>query len=205
MYVVMICGGMGSGKSLALDHLVERGATPLSLDDLSHELLQNSDAMRDQIISEFGEGICDDSGDIVPARLAAAAFTSPERAEQLNAITFPYLIDRTSDFILSFNDRAQKVPDVLAIEVPLLEKAPRLKELADEVLAIAAPKEARVERAARRIGDRADAEARIDLQAPDEERTQMADTVIVNDGTVDDFLAELDRWWDFRAAMGWHR
>ena len=143
MYVVMICGGMGSGKSVATEHLVKKGAVSLSLDALSHELLEDCEPMCTEIVSAFGQTVCDDEGKVVPACLAAEAFSSSENAERLNDITFPYLIDRASDFILSYPDRAQGGEKVMVVEVPLLEKVPQLIGLADEVIAVVADEKIR--------------------------------------------------------------
>jgi dephospho-CoA kinase len=84
----------------------------------------------------------------------------------------------------------------VVIEVPLLVEAPVFKEMADQVLSIAAPEEMRLARAVAHGRDPADAIQRIRAQASDEERGRLADHVIVNDAGEQEFLGKLGRYWD---------
>lgn len=202
MYVVMVCGGMGSGKSTAISHLARRGAETLSLDDVSHEVLEEDGQLRDDLIAGFGPSIVGDGGVIVPGKLAEVAFADEASAARLRRITFPYIISRATAHLEALRERTPQ-PEVVIVEVPLLEEAEDFAALADEVVAVVAPVGMRLDRAAARCGCRQDAAARIAVQASDEVRTALADTVIVNDGSLASFLDEVDRWFDTRASRGW--
>lgn len=206
MYTVIITGGIGSGKSTASRYLQELGATRISLDEVSHELLEHSQTMRDQIIGAFGREVLDESGRIVPAKLASRAFATPHAQKTLNAITFPHIISRTREMIdeMSHNG-SHSHSQVLVIEVPLLIEAPEFAELADETIAVIADRDTRIERAVRRGGSRDDIQAREALQATDDERISLCDTVICNNGSMEELKAKLDAWWKKREQSDWVR
>jgi dephospho-CoA kinase len=203
MYVVMVTGGMGSGKSVVVSHLATKGARVLSLDELSHEILETDEEARAELVDAFGTTILDASGDIDSARLAHAAFSSSVSVAQLNAIMHPRIVSRCADIITQSPCFEQGHADVLVIEVPLLSEVPKLASLADEVIAVEADEDVRIERATRRTGNREDVTARISLQPTDAERRVLADTVFVNDARLDDLFAIVDRWWDRHEAEGW--
>jgi dephospho-CoA kinase len=50
--------------------------------------------------------------------------------------------------------------------------------------------------------DRADALRRLRAQATDAERVELSDVVIINDGSLERFLGELDSFWEEYAALG---
>lgn len=202
MYVVMVCGGMGSGKSTAVSHLEERGVETLSLDEVSHEVLVGERQLRDDLITAFGPSIVGEDGAIVPSRLAEVAFVDDASAARLRRITFPYITTRAIAHLESLRQRSPE-PEVVIVEVPLLEEAGDFAEIADEVVAIVAPVDMRLDRAAARCGSRQDAEARIAVQTSDDVRMALADTVIVNDGTLASFLDKVDAWFEGHAARGW--
>ena len=93
-------------------------------------------------------------------------------------------------------------PLVVVLEVPLLAEAPVFAELADVVLAIAAPEEVRVARAISERLSESEVRRRLAVQAGDVERAELADVVITNDGSKEEFLAALERFWHERLAVG---
>ena len=71
------------------------------------------------------------------------------------------------------------------------------------VLALVAPEAVRIERAVARGMDRADALRRLRAQATDAERVELSPTSsIINDGSLERFLGELDAFWEEYVAVG---
>ena len=93
-------------------------------------------------------------------------------------------------------------PESVVLEVPLLAEAPVFAEVADVVLAIAAPVPVRAARAQTRGMSAEDVLRRIERQATDEDRAELADVVIVNDGDLETFERELAEFWDANVATG---
>jgi dephospho-CoA kinase len=80
------------------------------------------------------------------------------------------------------------------VEIPLLAEAPDMQDLADTVLCVTAEPQLRVERAVARGMQPEDIYRRMALQASDEERAALADTVIENNGSLEALHAKLDLW-----------
>ncbi len=195
MYVLAVTGGLGAGKTTATDFMRSRGAVVLSLDDIARRQLEPGTPVFNRIVQIFGPGVLDGDGRIDADVLAADAFSSALRARQLNAIVHPAVLREVAPGLTEMG-LLPNPPRIVAIDIPLLVEAPVFAELADDVLAISAPEEMRVERAVARGMSEADVRARIACQATDAEREAMANHVIVNDTTLDEFHERLSRFWD---------
>lgn len=195
MLVIVVTGGIGAGKSLAAEFFGARGALVIDADDIAHEQLRAGTAPFEQIVRDFGRGILDDAGAVDRAALAKRAFSSAELTARLNAIVHPAV---TREAIRALNELADRedVPRVVVFEVPLLVEVPEIAALADVVLAIEAGQALRLGRAIAAGMDAEDAARRLERQATDDERAALADRVIVNDGTREQFFETLARFWD---------
>lgn len=196
MYRVIVTGGLGSGKSTLVDLLRDKGALTVDLDEVNRGLLQTNERYVGELVERFGEGILDENGFIVPAQLAGRAFVDEETTRELNAISFPYIIDAASDYLVGVHCAPRTRAKVTVLEVPLLTEVPELAELADEVIAVSAPSELRLRRAIERGMDPLDALQRLQRQASDAERAALATTICDNSGSYEDLAAWADAWWD---------
>jgi dephospho-CoA kinase len=195
MFVVVITGGLGAGKSTAADFFRRHGAVVLDLDDIAKHTMVKGSPVLQRVADEFGPDVLLADGSLDKAALAREAFGSPERAAALNAIVHP-AVAREVGPALSDLRLMQQPPEMVVIEVPLLAEAPIYAELADAVLAVVAPESMRLSRAVARGMSERDAKQRIALQATDAERSALADRVVINDGErealdrqLEDFLA----------------
>lgn len=195
MYTVMVTGGLGSGKSTLVGLLCERGAVSIDLDQVGKSVLQDDEAYIAELVERFGEGILDEEGAVVPARLAERAFADEESAHDLDRIALPYIEERADEYILDVHCTPRSDSKVLVVEVAILTEAPELAELADEVIAVSAPSDLRLRRAIARGMGAKDALSRIRVQATDAERAALADTVCENDGSLEELSAWADSWW----------
>ncbi len=199
MYVVLVTGGIGSGKKTACDYLGSKGATVLDLDGIAKEE-QTSPLVLAQLQEAFGDDIVDAEGFINRPLLADRAFINRESANKLNAICWPPVIQRVADYILNGSCQQRSASSLLVIEVPMLAEAPDLLDLKDEVLCIAAPEPLRFKRAVARGMRPEDVQNRMELQASDEQRRAISDTVIDNSGSLQALYGQLDDWYAQRTA-----
>jgi len=195
MIVVVVTGGIGAGKSLASERFRARGATAIDLDDLARPLLEPGTPTFDRIVAGFGASILDSHGRIDRAELARRAFSSAEATAKLNAIVHPALTIATKGLLEELSSRTES-PQLVVVEVPLLVEAPEFAKLADVVLAVSADPELRLSRSVAWGREEADARARMARQASDAEREALADRVIVNEGTREEFLARIEAFAD---------
>ena len=66
---------------------------------------------------------------------------------------------------------------------------------ADVVLALVTSPEVRIQRLIQRGLTEEDARNRLKNQVPDEKRIAISDVVLTNDGTLDEFMHEIEQWW----------
>ena len=175
---VAITGGIGAGKSTALDAFRSHGAATVSSDEIVHHLLAADDAVRDALVGELGEEILGADGRPDRGRVAQAVFGDRERLAWLEGLLHP-LVSRE---YLAWRERLAELDDpprVCVTEVPLLFEV-GAEERFDKVVVITAPKALRDQR--RRV-PRDDRDARL---LPDREKVRRADYHSVNTGTFDE-------------------
>ena len=198
MYTVMVTGGLGSGKSTLCKFICEHGAMSMNLDEIYRGLLESNENMIADLADRFGDDILDDSGMVIRSKLAEEAFSDERSTKDLNAITFPYIMAMTNDYLLDVHCVPCSSSKVLVVEVPLLTEVPEFAQLADEIIAVNVPSDVRLQRAVARGMNPADALRRLQVQPTDAERDAIADTICDNSGTEDDLRAWADAWWEDR-------
>jgi dephospho-CoA kinase len=180
-----LTGGIGAGKSTALDALERLGAACLSTDRVVHELY-DSDEVRDAVVDRFGSQVLTE-GAVDRGALAQVAFATAEDRGWLEQLLWPRVGQRMVDWRRDL-DRAADPPRAAVVEVPLLFES-GLDHGFDATIAIVAPEQLREERAGAR-GHHALAE-RSARQLSQEEKAQRATYVVVNEGSVDELESKL--------------
>ena len=196
MYTVMVTGGIGSGKSKLVELLCERGAVSIDLDEINRALISGNAMLISELAARF-----DEDGAVIPARLAHVAFASEQATHDLNAISFPYIMQAATNYILNVECAPRTDAKILVVEVPLLTEAPDFARLADEVIAVTAPSDLRLARAVARGMDASDVLARMRAQPTDAERVLIADTVCENICSIEELGDWVDAWYDERMKM----
>jgi len=179
---VAITGGLGAGKSTALECFRRHGAATVSSDEIVHHLLATDPEVRRALVERLGEEILGPDG--VPDRnlIARRVFADHDALDFLEALLHP-LVSRE---YMTWREQLARLPDpprVCVTEVPLLYEVGAESRF-DKVVVITAPSKLRE---ARRGGWKDDRESRL---LPDREKVQRADFSYVNIGTPD----ELDAW-----------
>lgn len=183
-----LTGGIGSGKSTALDALRDLGAETLSADAVVHELL-GSPEVREALSDRFGSDVLTADGDVDRSAVALRVFESSEERAWLEGMLWPRVGARIAEWKLEIDSRDD--PPVAAIvEVPLLFEA-GMEGVFDKTIAVVADESLRAERAEAR-GHAAVAE-RTARQLPQDEKARRADYAVRNDGSREELQAELSR------------
>ena len=179
---VAITGGIGAGKSEALYAFQQHGAATVSSDEIVHHLLATNDEVRVAMVTELGEGILDDEGQIDRASVAEVVFADRNKLDFLERLLHPLVAAE----YLRWREQLAALPEppkICVTEVPLLYESGAEKRF-DKVVVITAPAKLREQR--RRV-PRDDRDGRL---LPDKEKTKRADYAYVNTGS----LEELDDW-----------
>jgi dephospho-CoA kinase len=179
---VAITGGIGAGKSTALECFRRHGAATVSSDEIVHHLLATDPEVKTKLVERLGEEILGGDGAPDRERIAVRVFKDREALDFLEKLLHP-LVSRE---YMSWREQLAALPNPPAVcvtEVPLLYEVGADARF-DKVVVITAPTKLRE---ARRGGWTDDREARL---MPDREKAKRADFTYVNIGTPDD----LDAW-----------
>jgi dephospho-CoA kinase len=175
---VAITGGIGAGKSAALEAFARQGAATRSSDEIVHRLLRTDPEIRRQVLERFGrEAIGSDGVD--RAAVGRIVFNDLEQLSWLEELLHPRVVEDHTAWRRELAGSPDP-PAVTVTEVPLLYETGGDKRF-DVVVVITAPPDVRAKR--RPIADKR--ERRL---LPDEKKVALGDYAYVNDGT----LAQLD-------------
>jgi dephospho-CoA kinase len=182
-----LTGGIGAGKSTALDALQRLGAACLSTDRVVHELYGTEEVIQ-AVVGRFGTEVLRD-GAIDRGALARAAFAPGEGRAWLEHLLWPRVGSRVLGW-RSELDRAGAAPPPRAavVEVPLLFES-NMEGIFDATIAVVADEQLRRRRAAARGHEALD--ARSARQLDQQEKSQRATFTVVNDGTVQELERQL--------------
>jgi dephospho-CoA kinase len=191
-YIVGLTGGIGSGKSTVCAMLREKGALIVDADAVVHELQVPGTVVFDEMVEAFGREILSPDGTLDRPKLGSIVFGDDEKRQKLQSIVWPRVGERVAELIASAGD-----DDIVILDVPLMaESTEGSRRLAQKIIVIDVSPETQVEHLAAR-GVAADvARARMAAQASREERLNIADHVLHNDGSLDELQKQVDALWD---------
>jgi dephospho-CoA kinase len=187
---VGLTGGIGAGKSAALEQLAQLGAAVLSADAVVHELYETA-AVRDAVRGRFGAAVFDGPS-VDRAALARIAFASEADRAWLEQLVWPLVAERVEEWRAAVAG-SEPPPPAAVVEAPLLFEAGTGERYA-ATIAVVADDALRASRIAAR--DQAELEARERRQLPQAEKARRADYVVTNDGSREQLRAQL------RAVLG---
>jgi dephospho-CoA kinase len=180
-----LTGGIGAGKSTALDALERLGAATLSTDEVVHELY-GSDEVRDAVVERWGEEVAPD-GTIDRDAVAARAFASDDDRAWLEQLLWPRVGARVAAWRQDVGAR-RPVPPAAVVEVPLLFEA-GMEDGFDATIAVVADEPVRAERAAAR--GHAAVDERAARQLGQDEKAARATFAVANSGTEEELQRKL--------------
>ncbi len=188
--VVGLTGGIGAGKSTVAEELARLGATIVDCDDLGRVVVEPDGRAYQALVERFGSEILRPDGTVDRAALGALVFADPAALADLNAITHPAI-----DVEIAQSIAGATTPTVV-LDMAVLVESDLGAGQYDVVLVVEAPTDQRLARLARdRQMSEDQARARMANQADDATRRRVADHVITNDGTREDLLMAVRRYW----------
>ena len=191
--VIGLTGGIGTGKSTAASILKQHGADVIDVDQIGRNVLYEDNDARAKVIDHFGASIIDADGGINRSALAKIVFSSEEHLAALEAISHPAI-----NQALETRIGKQRAPVIILDMAILVEKKLAYvgnSPMYHKVVVIESQLRLRLERLSRRGLSKKEAEERIAAQATDNERKNVADYLIDNNGTIEDLSKEVDKLW----------
>ncbi|MEY3195832.1 MAG: hypothetical protein RL252_159 [Actinomycetota bacterium] len=189
MRVIALTGGIGCGKSLAAQYFAELGAMVIDADQLARASIERGSQGFDEVVSFFGDSILN-NGDIDRRALGELIFKDAEAKRKLESIVHPFVRREFEEAVASL-----KSDEVLVYEIPLLVET-GAQDRFDIVVTVESDLENRIARLRQRGMHISEIEGRIAAQATREQRVEVADFLIENDGSEDELLRQVENIWD---------
>jgi len=189
MRVIGLTGGIGCGKSLAAQYFAELGALVIDADQLARAAIERGSDGFDEVVALFGDSVLKD-GNIDRRALGELIFKDPKAKAQLENIIHPFVRREFEGAVASL-----KGDEVLVYEIPLLVET-KAHERFDVVITVESEMENRIARLRGRGMHISEIEGRIAAQATREQRIEVADFLIENDGSEDELLRQVENIWD---------
>jgi dephospho-CoA kinase len=183
-----LTGGIGSGKSTVAVHIAQRHPV-LYADTIARECMLNDEQVRADLTQLFGQQVYLSDGSLDRGWLAEVVFNDGDKLAKLNAIVHP----PTHERILAASERLfSEGARMVFVESALIYEA-RLDEDFDYVLSVLSDPEIAVQRITERDGvTAASVRDRMRHQLAPEEKADLADFTIRNNGTVEELLRAAD-------------
>ncbi|MFL5866141.1 MAG: dephospho-CoA kinase [Thermoleophilaceae bacterium] len=180
-------GGIGAGKSEALKALGELGAATLSTDAVVHELYAEPEVVG-LIVERLGGEVAPD-GEVDRSLVAERVFADPQQREWLEGVLWPRVGQRMAAWKAEV-DATDPAPAAAVVEVPLLFES-GMDAAFDHTIAVVADEDVRERRAAER--GHAALASRAGRQLSQKEKSERAEFVVRNDGSLDELKQALSR------------
>jgi dephospho-CoA kinase len=205
MLRVGLTGGIASGKTTVARLLAELGAFVLDADALAHAVMAPGAPAHRPVVEHFGPAILGDDGRIVRARLAARVFRDEAARLALNRIVHPEVMAEMDRHIDAYAPHGRAL--LAVFDAALLVETGLYRDFHRLVVA-SCNRETQIRRLLVRDGlAPAEAELRIDSQAPLADKLAVADYVIDTEGTLRDTRRQVERTYaallgDFESRFG---
>ena len=188
--LIGLTGGIGSGKSAVAKRLAELGATVIDSDQIAHGITAPHGPAIAPIQARFGSELLAADGSLNRTKMRRLAFNDPSALQSLEAITHPLIHTETLRQACSAHQNGALY---LVFMVPLLVESGYWPLVIDHLIVVDCPPELQIARVIQRSNlDRSEIEQIMRKQALREDRLAAADTILLNDGSIDKLVPQID-------------
>lgn len=182
--IVGLTGGIASGKSLAAEILEDLGCEIVDTDVISRQITSGNGTAVELLANAFPDAV--ENGIINRAKLRQIVFSDETKRIKLNEITHPLIEKETLRQI----EKSQK--DIVIVVVPLLFET-AFHKIMNRNITVSCNEDMRIQRLIKRdnIGIEL-AKKIVGSQMSDEQREEMADFVLFNEGNRASFSAKIE-------------
>ena len=178
--IIGLTGGIGSGKTAVSETFEKLGITVVDADLASRVVVEKGKPCLEEIAKHFGDDILNENDELNRAKLREIIFNSDSEKLWLESLLHPAIAEQIKDEL-----NASKSPYTILVSPLLLETNQR--DFCDKVLVVDVPIELQMERTTKRDGVSEDqVKSIIKSQINRDERLQLADEIIINEGSIED-------------------
>ena len=186
---VGLTGGIGAGKSTVADLFSKKGAVIIRADELARQVIEHDSPGFQKVVALFGPEIVDQDQNINRTKLAQIVFSDDQALKDLENIIHPLVRDKTNEIM------DKQTPETIIVnEVPLLLEK-QMQSIYDFLVIVISSEKNRLARLADNGINLEQAKSRMAKQVDDEARKAAADFLIVNDGSIEQLEADVQKIW----------
>ena len=183
---VGLTGGIASGKSTVADMFAELGVPVIDTDVIAREVVEPGQPALDEIREVFGASVIAHDGNLDRQEMRKLVFADDDARRRLEAILHPKIRDGAMQQAALAGGAYQ------LIVVPLLVESP-MRHAMDRILVVDCDVDVQVARLLERDAETEEQARRIiDAQASREQRLEIADDVIRNDGSLEETRSQVE-------------
>lgn len=196
MLLVGLTGGIGSGKSTVARLLEKRGAVVFDADLLAREAVEPGTPGHAAVIERFGADVLAPGGELDREALASIVFADPAARRDLEQIVHPEVRRLFAEGSEAYRDTDR----VVVFSAPLLVET-GMHTAFEILVVVSATVATQIERLMRQRGmSEPSIRARIDAQAPLEDKAAVADFLVDNEGWLDELESQVEQLWNDLSA-----
>ncbi len=190
--IIGLTGGIASGKSTVAQILTTLGAAVVDADDVARSVVEPGSPGLQRLKQQFGDAIISDSGTLDRSAVAQIVFSNPQARKQLNAILHPLIAAESQRRIAALAKQGHRL---VIYDAALLVENDLHKNM-DALIVVSVPESLQRERLAARDGlDDSAIASRLRAQLPLEKKTQVADYIVDNSGTIEETRRQTTEMW----------
>ena len=180
MFVLGITGGIGTGKSVVASICRAAGIQVIDADAIAHELTDRASDTTARIAEVLGSDLVNENGALLRSKMADLAFTNKRALDALSAIVHEDVVAAVDTRL---KEAEKKKVKAVVLDAPIpVERG--FIDHADQIWAITANENVRLERLRKRGMSDADALRRMRVQMSPEQYRKIAHFEIENNGTL---------------------
>ncbi|MBQ9258383.1 MAG: dephospho-CoA kinase [Neisseriaceae bacterium] len=185
---ITLTGGIGSGKSTVAELFFNRHHIPtIDSDIIARELTATNGKAIPLILHEFGDDVIDISGSLNRQKMRHVITQDNTAKTRLEQLLHPIIFAAIKQ-----QQAAVKAPYAF-VAIPLLVEQPQFMGLSERVLLVDCEENLQIERIRERNQWTTEqAQAAVRLQATREQRQAIADDIILNSGSLNDLIQQVD-------------
>ncbi|MBN3556398.1 dephospho-CoA kinase [Fictibacillus nanhaiensis] len=183
--IIGLTGGIATGKSTVSNIIKSQGIPVVDADIISREVVMPEKEAYEKIVACFGDQILNDDKTINRAGLGEIIFNDSEKRTMLNEIVHPAVRKEMRRQADAYQRSSESL---VVMDIPLLFES-KLTHMVDRTWLVYAAPEVQLQRLIKRDQfSEKQALSRIHSQMPITEKKELADVVIMNNGS----LSELE-------------
>ena len=189
MFVLGVTGGIGSGKSTVSGYFRDKGVQVLDADEISRQVTDVGGVALPEIAELLGSRAITSKGALNRSYVASLVFSEKNKLDKLSSIIHRYVLSTIGEEIAK---AAEKKVKLIVLDVPIPVRH-GFVDVCNQIWVVSASDPVRLERLEGRGMDRDDAKKRMAMQMTREEYEELGDVILVNDGTLEELYAQIDK------------